>query len=68
MFLHIIQRLFYGNTIRVELYNSIKYVDRLRLAHSHEQSPLALVRRVEMRLFDMNVSPPFMCLYDKSRV
>ena len=46
MFLHIIQRLFYGDAVRVELYkyNSIKYVDRLRLAHSHEQSPLALVR------------------------
>ena len=53
MFLHIIQRLFYGNTVRVELYNSIKYDDRLRLAHSHEQSPLALVRRVEMRLFEL---------------
>ena len=47
MFLHIVQHLFYGNTVRVELYNSIKYVDRLRLAHSHEQSPLARASRDE---------------------
>jgi hypothetical protein len=48
---HVIHYLFYGIYYEYHIVHLLKYVDRLRLTHSHEQSHLALVRKVEMRLF-----------------
>ena len=48
----IIQYLFMAYTMSTEQYNLRKYINRLGLAHSHEQSPLAFGKRVEMRLFE----------------
>ena len=48
----IIQYLFIAYTVSIEEYDLGKYINRLGLIHSHEQSLLALEKRVEMRLFE----------------